>query len=95
MKIVQNYKENIFKSASDSTYIFLLKIKILFAGFCTPSPQYTPVKPSTLQYIEVPCTLKHSVYPVKIIIGRLPGKIILNGLLAFYLSDPTCKDENA
>ena len=66
MKIVQNYKENILKSASDSTYIFLLKIKILFGFFCIPSPQYTPVKPSTLQYIVVPCTLKYSVYPVSI-----------------------------
>ena len=65
MKIVQNYKENILRSSSDSTYIFLFKIKILF-GFCIPSPQYTPVKPSTLQYIVVPCTLKHSVSPVSI-----------------------------
>ena len=34
MKIVQNYVEIILISASDSTYIFLLKIKILF-GFAT------------------------------------------------------------
>ena len=35
-------------------------------GFCTPSLQNTPVNPSTLQYILVPCTLKDSVYPVTI-----------------------------
>jgi len=55
MKIVQNSKENMLRSASDSTYIFLLKIKnsVWFL--------YTPVKHSTLQCIVVPCTLKHSV----------------------------------
>ena len=34
MKIVQNYIEIILRSATDSTYILLLKIKILF-GFAT------------------------------------------------------------
>ena len=41
MKIVQNNKENMLRSAFDSTYIFLLKIKILF-GFCTPSSPRIP-----------------------------------------------------
>ena len=38
---------------------------------CTPqyptvptSPQYTPVKRSTLQYIVIPCTLQYTVYLV-------------------------------
>ena len=59
MKIVQNYKENILRSA----YLyFFIKIKNS-VWFLYPLP---PVKPSTLQYIVVPCTLKHSVFPVTI-----------------------------
>ena len=42
MKIVQNYKENIFKSASDSTYIFLLKIKNSVCRFLYPLPPSIP-----------------------------------------------------
>ena len=50
MKIVENYKENMLRSSSDSTYISLLKIKNSVRFL------YTPVKPSTLQCIVVPCT---------------------------------------
>ena len=53
------------RSASDSTYIFLSNIKNS-VWFLYPLPPVYPVTPSTLQYIVVPCTLKHSVYHVTI-----------------------------
>jgi hypothetical protein len=59
MKIVQNYKENILRSASDSTYIFLLKIKNS-VWFLYPLP---PVYPSKAQYFAVHCS---TLYPVTI-----------------------------
>ena len=37
-----------------------------FSNAETLFPQFTPVKPCTLQYIVVPCTLKYSVFPVTI-----------------------------
>ena len=57
VKTVQNYKENSLRSA----YLyFFIEIKNS-VWFLYPLP---PVKPSTLKYIVVPCTLKNSVYPV-------------------------------
>ena len=56
MKIVQNYKKNILRSASDSTYIFLLKIKNS-VWFLYPLP---PVYPSKAQYFAVHCS---TLYP--------------------------------
>ena len=41
MNIVENYKENMLRSASDSTYIFLLKIK----NFCLVSVSPPPSIP--------------------------------------------------
>ena len=56
MKIVQDYTENMLRSASESTYIFLLKIKNS-AWFLYPLP---PVHPSKAQYYAVYCS---TLYP--------------------------------
>ena len=56
MKIVQNYKENMPRSASDSTHIFLLKIKNS-AWFLYPLP---PLYPSKAQYFAAYCS---TLYP--------------------------------
>ena len=56
IKIVKNYKENMLKSASDSTYIFLLKIKNS-VWFLYPLP---PVYSGKAQYFAVHCS---TLYP--------------------------------